>query len=101
MIPPERRGCKGCRTDFQVTEAHIAQMLSSPMFQVVGAWVPDNVYEDRIRCCDACSNLQADGYTCALSGCIVRVVAKEPRRSCPQVGAPQWGQYPNGLGLKF
>ena len=88
-----RRGCKGCRAAGQVTAEHVAELLSAPALQVPGVCVPEGVYQARLEQCRPCPQLQADGYTCALCGCIVQVMAKHRQRVCPQPGEPRWGRY--------
>lgn len=82
------RSCKGCRDEYQVTEAQINRVLSSAMFKPENS-VPESVYEARLQHCKACPKLMG-GYTCSLCGCIVRITAKLKEKSCPLPGGPMW-----------
>lgn len=89
MTSQPRRGCKGCRPDHHVTEEVVQRLLSDspvPLERRVSA----RVYAERLRECGACPRLHADGFTCALCGCIVRVMALDRARACPQAGGSRW-----------
>lgn len=87
------RDCKGCRSDYRVTDEQIRKMLSHPMFQSgSGHCVPDSVYAERLRHCFDCVQL-IGGHTCKLCGCIVQVTAKLKEKSCPAPGGIGWQKY--------
>jgi len=87
------RSCRGCRDEFRVTEERIRHLLSAPMFAPgSGHCVPDDVYEARLRQCEACPKLLG-GHTCSLCGCIVPVAAKLKAKSCPLPGGAGWQRY--------
>ncbi|MEK5033696.1 DUF6171 family protein [Paenibacillus sp. FSL R7-0302] len=80
--------CKGCREEYKVTEAQIARILASSMFNP-GNSASDEVYAERLAICAACPKLQ-DGVTCTACGCIIPVVARLKARSCPLPGGGKW-----------
>ncbi|WP_151735323.1 DUF6171 family protein [Paenibacillus tengchongensis] len=80
--------CKGCRDDYKVTEAQIARILASSMFNAHNT-ASDEVYARRVAICAACPKLQ-DGVTCRACGCIIPVVAKLKDRGCPLPGGGLW-----------
>lgn len=80
--------CKGCSDSYKVTEQQIARVLSSPMFQSEQS-VPDDIYERRLKACDACPAL-LNGTTCSVCGCIVQISAKLKNRECPKPGDRRW-----------
>ncbi|MNC38853.1 hypothetical protein D3C75_874820 [compost metagenome] len=80
--------CKGCRDDYKVTEAQIARILASPMFNE-GNTASDQVYAERVALCSTCPKLQ-DGVTCTACGCIIPVVARLKARGCPLPGGGLW-----------
>ncbi|MFC4302455.1 hypothetical protein ACFO1S_03230 [Cohnella boryungensis] len=80
--------CKGCRPEYKVTEAQIARILDSPMFDSEHC-VSDEVYRIRLELCRTCVKCQ-DGLTCMLCGCIVPVAAKLKARGCPLPGGGRW-----------
>jgi hypothetical protein len=82
------RSCKGCRDDYQVTEAQINRVLASAMFNEDNT-VADSVYETRLQHCRDCPKL-IGGYTCSLCGCIVRITAKLKDKRCPLPVTPLW-----------
>ncbi|WP_309119675.1 DUF6171 family protein [Paenibacillus sp.] len=87
------RDCKGCRSDFRVTEERVDKILSSPMFRPGSAYcVPDAVYEERLARCRACPKL-IDGHTCVVCGCLVRITAKLKEKRCPMPGGAKWEPY--------
>ncbi len=80
--------CKGCREDYKVTEAQIARILSSSMFNLENS-VSEEVYVKRLTLCGTCPKLQ-EGVTCLACGCIIPVVAKLKERGCPLPGGGLW-----------
>ncbi|OKP88864.1 hypothetical protein A3844_06990 [Paenibacillus helianthi] len=80
--------CKGCRDDYKVTEAQIARILASSMFNE-GNTASDQVYTERFAICRTCPKLQ-DGVTCTACGCIIPVVARLKARGCPLPGGGLW-----------
>ncbi|WP_150275202.1 DUF6171 family protein [Paenibacillus tepidiphilus] len=80
--------CKGCRGDYRVTEAQIARILASSMFNAHNV-ASEEVYAERVAICAACPKLQ-DGVTCTACGCIIPVVAKLKDRGCPLPGGGLW-----------
>jgi hypothetical protein len=80
--------CKGCREDYKVTEAQIARILASSMFNPANT-ASDEVYSRRVALCGACPKLQ-DGVTCTACGCIIPVVARLKARGCPLPGGGLW-----------
>ncbi|MNO34065.1 hypothetical protein D3C76_240910 [compost metagenome] len=80
--------CKGCRDDYKVTEAQIARILASSMFNESNT-ASDQVYAERVAICGTCPKLQ-DGVTCTACGCIIPVVARLKARGCPLPGGGLW-----------
>ncbi|AIQ67886.1 DUF6171 family protein [Paenibacillus graminis] len=80
--------CKGCRDDYKVTEAQIARILASSMFNESNT-ASDQVYAERLAICGTCPKLQ-DGVTCTACGCIIPVVARLKARGCPLPGGGLW-----------
>lgn len=77
--------CKGCRSEYKVSEEQITRLLAQPMFASEEC-VSDDVYRLRMTSCQDCPRL-IDGVTCAACGCIMPVVAKLKTRGCPLPGA--------------
>ena len=84
-----KEGCKGCRSEYRVTEEQIDRMLELPMFQSAELCVPEEVYEQRLNQCRGCPKLQF-GNTCTVCGCFVRIAAKYKDRACPNPGDTRW-----------
>lgn len=88
--------CKGCREEYKVTEAQIARILASSMFNPDNT-APEEVYAARYAICTACPKLQ-DGVTCTACGCIIPVVARLKARGCPLPGGGLWQPMPASAG---
>ncbi|SET86741.1 DUF6171 family protein [Paenibacillus sp. NFR01] len=88
MASSQGSACKACREEYKVTDAQIARILASSMFNAANT-ASDEVYAERLALCAACPKLQ-DGVTCTACGCIIPVVAKLKDRGCPLPGGGMW-----------
>jgi hypothetical protein len=84
----DKRPCKGCSADVQVTNKQIQRILHS-LNAHPEQCVDDEIYEQRMTACRACPSLAYD-TTCMHCGCFVAVRAKFIEKGCPHPGHPVW-----------
>ncbi|MCI3920862.1 DUF6171 family protein [Paenibacillus sp. TRM 82003] len=85
------RSCKGCRSEFEVTEERIDRMVAAVASRP-DVCVPDDVYAERLAACASCRWL-VSGHTCAACGCLVRVSALQRDKRCSRPGEAAWERY--------